>query len=66
MESFADRLKRLRQKKHLTQTGLALKAGIANNSVSNYERGVCDPNATSLCALADVLGISMDDLWRGT
>lgn len=65
MELFGERLKRLRQKQRLTQTGLALRAGIANNCVSNYERSVCEPSVTNLCALADVFGVSMDYLWRG-
>ncbi len=65
METFPQRLKRMRQDKYLTQVGLALRAGVANNCISNYERDVCEPSVTALCALADVFGVSMDYLWRG-
>lgn len=65
METFQARLRRLRLKKHLTQAGLSTLAGIANNQISNYERGICDPKAINLECLADALGVSMDYLWRG-
>ena len=64
-ESFPERLKRLRKEKRLKQCGLAAASGIAPNQISNYERGICDPGAFALECLADVLGVSMDYLWRG-
>ena len=64
-ESFGERLKRLRKERRMKQSELAAASGIAPNQISNYERGICDPGAFALECLADVLGVSMDYLWRG-
>lgn len=65
METFAERLKRLRLEKHMKQCALSVRSGISPNQISNYERGICDPGAFALELLADTLGVTMDYLWRG-
>ena len=61
------RLRRLREARGLSQTGLASRAGVARSLVANLENGARDnitlANATKL---ADALGISLDLLARGS
>lgn len=61
-ESLGERLIRLRGERGLTQAELAAMAGLAQPYISDYERGVCVPNATTIIRLSGVLGISTDAL----
>ncbi len=37
------RVKELREKRHLTQSGLALKVGATQQTISKVENGICIP-----------------------
>lgn len=64
-ESFGDRLRRLRDERGLYAKDVAQRAGWSQQTISNLETGLQDPTVLCLEALADVLGTSMDYLWRG-
>lgn len=46
----------------LTQAALAHKAGIRTSTVSNIENGKIDPRLSTVKALAEALGVDVDDL----
>lgn len=62
--SFAARLRELREAAGLTQAELADRAGLNQDTLSNWERGHRVPNVASLPILVDALGASLDDLLR--
>jgi transcriptional regulator with XRE-family HTH domain len=61
--SLPESLKRLRKERGLTQQKLAHEAGVSLIVVTSVEQGVTkDPSMSSLVKLADVLGVSIDQL----
>ncbi len=64
-ESFAARLKSLRSARGVSQRWLAREAGISDAFLCQMERGQTEPGAAVLERLADVLGTTMDALWKG-
>lgn len=57
-----ERIRILRERKGLSQTCLASKLGIPNQSLSNYERGYRCPPSDVLKKMADFFQISVDYL----
>ncbi|MBQ5950616.1 MAG: helix-turn-helix domain-containing protein [Lachnospiraceae bacterium] len=57
------KIKQLRFKAGLTQEQLADKLGIGPQSVSKWENAVSMPDITALPLLAEVFGVSIDDLF---
>jgi transcriptional regulator with XRE-family HTH domain len=62
---FKENLRRLREQAGWTQTEMAGRAGVPFRSYQNWEAGVREPRIAALAALADALGVSVDDLIRG-
>ena len=54
-----------RKRKKLTQLELAEKLGETDRSVSNWENGVCLPDASLYRLLCDILQISINELFAG-
>ena len=61
-ESFGQRLSRLRKEKGLTQEDIANKITISPQAVSKWENDVSSPDIDYLTSLADILGVSVDEL----
>lgn len=59
---FAERLKRFRKAKNLTQQELADQLGVSNKSVSRWESGGGYPDVALLAPLARALGVTVDAL----
>lgn len=57
------KIKQLRLKAGLTQNRLAEKLGIGAQSVSKWENGIAMPDITTLPLLAEVFGVSIDDMF---
>ena len=57
------KIRQLRFKAGLTQEQLAEKLGVAAQSVSKWENAVAMPDITTLPLLAEVFGVSIDDLF---
>lgn len=57
------KIKQLRLKTGLTQEQLAEKLGIGAQSVSKWENAVAMPDISALPLLAEIFGISIDDLF---
>lgn len=57
-----EKLKTLLKRQEMTQRELAEKAGTTEVSVSRYLRAQRTPRLLTLAAIAQVLGVSIDDL----
>ncbi len=54
-----------RKEKSLTQEQLAERLGISTNAVSKWERGICLMDMSLLKPLADILGVSVNEILAG-
>ena len=57
-------IRHLRRENGLTQAKLAEKVGVTDKAVSKWERDVSYPDISLFPSLADVLGVTTDDLLR--
>lgn len=64
--NFAERLKKVRQEKGLSQSDLAKSAGIHYTQIGRYENKGARPAADILAKIATALGVSSDYLMNGT
>ena len=62
MVSLSERLKALRKTKDMTQEQLAEYMGVSPQAVSRWETGATSPDISALPQLADLFGISIDEL----
>lgn len=62
---FADRLIEMRRSRSLSQEELAKQLGLSRQAVSKWERAESAPDIGNLVALADIYGVSLDELVRG-
>jgi transcriptional regulator with XRE-family HTH domain len=60
--TFPDRLREARDKKGLSQSELAAKAGLQPSAVSHFETGRRSPSFDNLKALSEALQVSTDYL----
>lgn len=60
---FQDCLIKIRREKGLSQEALAAEMGVSRQAVSKWENGDAKPDLTKLHLLADVLEISIDELY---
>jgi transcriptional regulator with XRE-family HTH domain len=58
------RILELRKKAGLSQEALAEAAGVDKTAVSHWENGVSAPTGSRLPAVANALGVAIDDLFR--
>ena len=62
-QTFADSLRTIRKKHGLSQQKLAEKAGLSYVMIAKIEQGATkEPIVVSMIKLADVLGVSLDEL----
>ena len=60
---LSNNLKRLREKKGLSQDRLAKLADVANNTIIKIEQGEnINPTLATLKKIAEALGVSLDEL----
>lgn len=57
---MANRIKELRQEKHMTQTRLSIELETAQEMISSYECGRCYPSFAVMVRLAQILNTSID------
>ncbi len=65
MSDIAKNIKKLRQKKKLTQEELAEKLYVTRQAVSNWETGKNQPDIETLKSMAEVLGTDINELLYG-
>ncbi len=57
------KIKELREEYGITQYELAEKIGNAQRNISNWEKGVSEPDCETILKLADIFKISLDELF---
>lgn len=62
MTKFSQRLRELRNSRHMTQQELADRIGMSKSSINMYERGQREPGLETLEAFADTFNVDMDYL----
>lgn len=65
MNAFGNYLRALRKENGITQQQLAERLNVSNRAVSKWEKGEAFPETGQLIPLADVFGISADELLHG-
>lgn len=65
METFAERVRRLRIAKGYTQTQLGERLGVVGHAVGAWELAISEPSAHRIPQLARSLGVSCDELLDG-
>lgn len=63
---FGQRIAALRRERGMTQESLAQRLGITNQAVSKWEGDQCCPDIMQLPLLADLFGITLDELFGRT
>ena len=63
-ETFGNMVVVLRKEKGMTQLELAEKMGVTDKAVSKWERDLSFPDVSSIPKLADILGVSVDELMQ--
>ena len=61
----ANRLLQYRKQHKLSQEELAEKIGVSRQAVSKWERAEAAPDTDNLILLAELYGVSLDELLRG-
>lgn len=56
-------IRKFRKAKGMTQKELGFRIGVKHNTISAYESGTNEPEQNILFAIADVLGVSINDLF---
>jgi len=64
-EKMGQFISELRKSNHMTQKDLAEKLNITDKAVSKWERGLSCPDISLLSSIADILGITTDELLNG-
>lgn len=59
---YAERIRALRLRQDMSQQTLGEMLGVSAVSVSKWERGVTQPDISSLTRMAEIFGTSIDDL----
>ena len=64
-KTFATKLSELRREKGMTQLDLAEKMGVTDKAVSKWERDLSFPDVQTIPRLAEIFGVTVDELMQG-
>jgi transcriptional regulator with XRE-family HTH domain len=64
MKRFGEKLRILRHRQKLTQKQVSDKLGVSRPYVAKMERGEKMPNAPMILKIADIFGVTADQLMR--
>lgn len=63
-DTFGNIVAALRKEKGMTQLELAEKMGVTDKAVSKWERDLSFPDVSSIPKLAEILGVTVDELMQ--
>jgi transcriptional regulator with XRE-family HTH domain len=66
VETIGQRIARFRKARGLARAELAERVGTSETYIGHWETGYRRPSMESCITLADALGVSLDELVRGT
>ena len=61
---LAENIVSMREERGVSQNALAERLGVSPQAVSKWERGICCPDIALLPSIADIFGVSIDELFR--
>ena len=61
-KTFGEMISSLRREKNMTQNDLADKMNVTDKAVSKWERNLSCPDVNSIPKLAEILGVSVEEL----
>ena len=61
-KTLGEMISSLRKEKNMTQNDLAEKMNVTDKAVSNWERNLSCPDDNSIPKLAEILGVSVEEL----
>lgn len=64
-EQFPERLRKLRERRRISRRVLSELCGLSRNMVTLYEQGKRVPTIETAAQMADVLGVTLDELCLG-
>ena len=64
MTQFESNVKEYRERKGLSQEGLARELGVSRQTIVNIERGNNEPRILLAIAISAILGVALDQLFR--
>ena len=64
--SLGTKINYYRQQSGMTQEQLAERMNVTRQTVSNWERGINEPDFAGLCRLAEEFGITLNDFAEGS
>lgn len=59
-------LRQARKRKNITQTELAIKTGLTQNTISSIEFGNCNPSCLTALLISRVLNMNIEDIFYTT
>lgn len=59
------KLREIREARALSQRGLSSKSGVAQDTISDIERGLRKPHPSTIRKLAEALGVEVEDITGG-
>ncbi len=62
MIKMSERIKKIRRKKGFSQTELGERIGVSQQVITNYERGIREPDIETLLKIAGALEVSIETL----
>ena len=62
--SMGEIISTLRKEKGMTQKEIADQLGITDKAISNWERNIAFPDTATIPKLAEILGVSVEDLMQ--
>ena len=62
VNNVGNQIRRQREAMQMTVAQLAARVGVSRNTMTNYEAGKTEPNASDLVRLSDALGCAINDL----
>jgi transcriptional regulator with XRE-family HTH domain len=63
---IGETIRRLREQRGLTQTGVGEMLGVTFQQIQKYERGTNSIAAARIPGLCNALGVSLEELFEGT
>ena len=61
-KTFGEMISSLRKERNMTQNDLAEKMNVTDKAVSKWERNLSCPDVNSILKLAEILGVSVEEL----
>lgn len=66
MDNIGESIRTFREKAGVSQRKLGISLGLSDKAISAYESGRTVPSIETLIRIAEILNITLDDLWESS